>query len=99
MENNTAKFKIGDHVHVVNYGSKIWMFKGQPQPKHKMPIISENEEIAWYDMLPEIVGKKGTVREVYHGQYALDGIPEKTAWYNDNQLRLAGSILEDHYGI
>jgi hypothetical protein len=78
---DTPKFKVGDKVKVVKYGHIIHHYK------------SETGNWAAEDISPDIVGKEGVVREVSNSQpgwvtYALDGIPEKTAWYNQNQLEL-----------
>lgn len=68
--------KIGDKVRVVNYGHIIHRFNGEGWT----PV----------DILPSIVGKTGTIREVdiVQGErhYALKGIPQKEAWYYEDQL-------------
>ena len=85
------KFEIGDKVKVVNYGHRMWSYKGT-ETKVNWPIISEDENIIWNDMQSEIVGKYGVVDKVTETQgitkYSLDGIPQKSAWYNEEQLEL-----------
>ncbi len=69
-----AKFKIGDKVKVVEYGHIIFScFDGTTKA---------------IDINPKVIGKKGIVTEILQGTYALDGIPEKIAWYKDDQLEL-----------
>lgn len=68
-------------------------------------IISEDETTWICDMLPDIVGKLGIVKGCYadlyghqlmggpkeadYKTYSVDGIPSKSAWYDENQLELA----------
>lgn len=86
-----TKFKEGDKVKIVKYGAPIWEHKnsGLNLP---YPIIEENETTWWKDMLPQIVGRTGIIREATITQgiskYAIDGIPEKCSWYHDSQLEL-----------
>jgi hypothetical protein len=85
------KFEIGDKVKVVNYGHLMWSNKKSGM-KMKLPIISEDGNIVWHDFLSKIVGKVGVVVEVIETQgivnYSLNGIPQKTSWYNEEQLEL-----------
>lgn len=75
------KFKIGDQVRVVNYGHHIRGIK--------------NGLIEKIDINPEVVGKVGTVSVVSSGnQYAVEGIPGKHAWYNEDQLELTTSTFQ-----
>ena len=68
------KFKIGDKVKVKDYGHIIFScFDGNKTAT---------------DISPEVVGKTGIVTEILHNTYALSGIPEKIAWYKDDQLEL-----------
>ena len=50
------------------------------------------DEVYLYDMMPELVGKEGIVDKVSVTQgiagYALNNIPEKYAWYHEDQLIL-----------
>ena len=76
-------YGVGDKVRIVNYGHPI------------MQVIPENkdgERISWIDISPEIVGREGIVCEVsmIQGtpQYAIDGIPEKHAWYSEPQMEM-----------
>ena len=85
----TSKFKKGDKVRVVKYGHPVWSYDNM---ETVFPIISENKEIGFkiYDMHSELVGQTGTVSKVtkIQGQfeYSLEGIPSKTAWYDEEQL-------------
>ena len=66
---------VGDKVRVVNYGSLIWDCTGSN------PTTTDISEGA--------IGKEGVVVKISEsGKYAVDGIPEKYAWYNDDQLEL-----------
>lgn len=80
------KFKIGDKVKVIKYGSLLWRFKSE----ENMPtarIYREEGNVEWIDINPQIIGKEGIVASV--GTYvAVDGIPEKFAWYDEEQLEL-----------
>ncbi len=91
MEN---KFVIGDKVRVVNYGHPIWMNKNLDM-EINLPIISEDDKVVWYDMNNGVVGKVGIIEKVKKIQgilgYSLNGIPEKTAWYTENQLEMVNA--------
>lgn len=67
-----AKFGIGDKIKVVNYGHRPSM--------------------GTFDMSASAVGKEGLVCEVTNTQgvwqYAVEGIPEKHAWYKEDQLEM-----------
>lgn len=125
-----SKFKRGDRVRIVRYGSPHYIAKadysesskfyarlghemesmlmwgvkpskeeldkivGQDVPNH---IISEDEKGWWCDLHPKIVGQEGIVAGSYadlygaskdedYRSYSIDGIPEKCAWYNEEQL-------------
>ncbi len=55
-------------------------------------IIGESGTHYTVDTTPEIVGKEGIIVKSERTQgipsYAVDGIPEKYAWYDENQLEL-----------
>ena len=56
-------------------------------------LIEKSESgIFWYDINPKIVGKEGVVEKATNTQgkfqYAVNGIPEKHAWYDEKQLEL-----------
>ena len=78
------KFNKRDAVEVVNYGHWIMVPK---DVSLDYPVIEEANGKKIVDMLPEIVGKIGAIREFRDGKYALDGIPEKVAWYDEEQLK------------
>jgi len=77
----SSKFKPGDKVKIINYGSVIWM--------------NEDGKFVFYDMTPELVRQTAIVNKVDLNQgkykYSLIG-PNKTAWYNENQLELNKEI-------
>ena len=72
------KFKIGDMVMVINYGSIFWKFDG-----------GKTFEM---DSCPNLIGKVGIIVEATKtqniNQYSIEGIPEKYAWYNEEQLEM-----------
>lgn len=83
-------FKIGDKVKIANYGHAIWENKNQPFGEgHNFPTISEDENIRWIDIKPELVGKEGVVSKVGITQgipeYSIEGIG---SWYSEKQLEL-----------
>lgn len=72
------KYGIGDKVKVVNYGALLWdNLDGKTKVR---------------DIRPEIVGKEGIISkaEIFQDrpQYAIDGIPKKHAWYDEEQLEM-----------
>jgi hypothetical protein len=83
-----AKFGIGDKVRVVGYGSKIFV---HPTLQHRFAANPRLSEFT-FDMRPELVGKEGIVSQVSMTQdipsYAIEGIPGKHAWYDEEQLEL-----------
>jgi hypothetical protein len=79
------KFKLGDRVRVVNYGAKLLtsinLSKENFGEKLKSPQI--------IDPMPYLIGKAGIIEQVSStGGYAIEGIPEKYAWYDEQQLEL-----------
>mgnify|MGYP001003825553 FL=1 len=82
-------FKMGDKVRVINYGALLWDRNGK-LPFKKMKLSTD--EVYLYDIMPELVGKEGIVDKVSVTQgivgYALNNIPEKYAWYHEDQLTL-----------
>jgi hypothetical protein len=87
-----SKFKVGDKVKVVNYGSIYWTRKGEPVPS-SFVLLKGSLEISpylWYDMQPELVGKQGIITAVGSSgdEYSLSGIEGKIAWYENQQLEL-----------
>jgi len=91
-DKNKTKFHLGDKVKVIKYGHPYWHHKSNMKTL-SFPIIEETENLIIYDISSDIVGQVGTVRDInsrYDGKntYALDGIPDKTAWYYEEQLEL-----------
>lgn len=90
MSKDVCKFKVGDKVRIVNYGSTMWIGKKEKQPTH-WPVIEEQENIIIYDTDSELIGQTGIVTktQITQGQdrYELHG-PNKVAWYFNNQLEL-----------
>lgn len=86
-----SRYKAGDTVKVVNYGHLFWEHKNV-KVKLDFPIVYEDEHVLWKDMSPEIIGKTGIISEVkkIQGQYeyCIEGIPEKHAWYYEDQLEM-----------
>jgi len=74
-----TEFKVGDQVEIVNYGGLIYE-KGDDGALHAR------------DLLPYIIGQRGIIVKAKTTQnidnYSIDGIPSKTAWYQNDQLEL-----------
>ncbi len=72
------KYKTGDKVRIVNYGHRIFS-----NMNGKFEII---------DISAELVGMEGIIKEGKVTQdrpsYVLDGIPNKCAWYDEEQLEM-----------
>jgi hypothetical protein len=90
-----GKFKIGDKIQIINYGSLLRVNK-QTEPENTLykklyPIVEEDEKFFWCDLDSRLIGKTAIVKEVSTTQgiiqYALKGL-NKTAWYNEEQLEL-----------
>lgn len=83
------KYKIGDRVRVVNYGSLL-MTNEEWHKTTLAPIVLKDGNIVWLDIAPELVGKEGTVKEASSQtglhKYAIEGIPGKTSWYTEGQM-------------
>jgi hypothetical protein len=87
-----SKFNIGDKVRVIKYGHLSFMAKSL----HVSQPIIKNMSDGYYlvDSAPELVGRVGIVSVVGHHlqndgyEYTLNGIPQKHAWYNEEQLEL-----------
>ncbi len=88
----TPKYGIGDKVRIVNYGSLFWENKNTSDPKLSFPIVHEDENMIWKDMLPELVGQQGIVSKVTETQgiynYTIEGIKGKYAWYQEGQMEM-----------
>ena len=84
------KYKVGDRVKIINYGSTIWEPKNVEE-KLSFPVIEETEHFRILDMSPDLVGKEGVVDIVTITQgepkYAIDGL-RKHAWYDEEQMEL-----------
>lgn len=88
------KYSIGNKVKIINYGHLIWQSKDSQQLdlNLKFPIIYEDDEDKYLDMTSSIVGKEGVITKISMTQgmpqYSIEGIPEKVAWYDEQQLEL-----------
>ena len=84
-----SKFKVGDKVVIVKYRHPVWVNRDAGD-KLSWPVIREDDNIIWYDMISDIVGKVGVVIFVRESQgqilYSVNGIPQKTSWYKEEQL-------------
>lgn len=93
MEERKSLYKEGDKVKIIKYGHLIWFFKNIDQPSFlsSAPVYSENDNVKWIDISPEMIGKEAIIGEVTITQgipkYALLGV-NKTAWYTEEQLEL-----------
>ncbi len=88
------KFKEGDKVIIVKYGSIAWFKKDMLWDSIKiLKITKEANPTYIVDLHPEYIGEIGIVTKVdvvqNTIQYALEG-PNKVAWYNENQLEKYG---------
>ena len=83
-----AKFGIGDKVRIVGYGSCMMMHKESLKDNpSSWPVVAIKGNIAYIDTMPQLVGKVGLISKV-DGGYAIEGIREKHAWYNADQLEM-----------
>jgi len=86
-----AKFGIGDKVRIVGYGSVMAMGNWD-KGKISHPILKEEGNIIYVDWMPDLIGKVGIICEKTgrspNAQYALKGIPQKIAWYDEEQLKM-----------
>ncbi len=87
-EQNPPKFKIGDVVEIIGYGSLAWIPKSEYDT---FPVVQETETHFIVDVLPNEVGAKGAVQEITTSQerirYSLFK-SGKQAWFNEEQLKL-----------
>ena len=87
-----SKLKPGDKVRIIGYGH---IFKSsKTEPRFSFKIVEETEDEIVYDILPQLIGRKGVIKEESMGQYALDGIIGKTAWFDRSQLELCKTPIE-----
>jgi hypothetical protein len=58
-----SKFKVGDEVTIIKYGSRYWSYEKEPE---EFPVLFHNKKEGYkvYDMLPELVGQIGVLHEV-----------------------------------
>jgi hypothetical protein len=90
-----SKFKAGDTVRIVNYGSKRVMHVDE---------WGDSEKSGWFVSYhePELIGREGVIVGnkndlLYEGQgrpcedweYRIDGIRDSYPWFDENQLELA----------
>ena len=80
--------KVGDKVEVIRYGHIYWQNKKVDTTIHKDNIYYEDEDFYFIDMIPELVGQKGVIVRELGGDFAVDGIKGKHAWYKESQLKL-----------
>jgi hypothetical protein len=86
------RFKIGDKVRIVNYGSKLKIRKDEYKDLSiTFPIIKEEGDFYITDMSREKIGKETIITKVSDGQYAT----ELVSWLNDNQLELVNDTQLD----
>lgn len=84
-----SKYKVGDKVEIVNYGHIIWQSKHSGEAKMDLKLHSEDKDIWFFDSNPELIGKVGIItKKTQRGAYSIDGIPGKSAWYGEDQLKL-----------
>ena len=96
MADRIPKFNIGDVVKVVRYGHVLWA-AGEEDKKRmaktgRFKLIQEIDNVEYWDVSPELVGRTGTIDNISITQnvpsYSVSGIPEKHAWYVESQLEL-----------
>lgn len=103
---NELKFKTGDKVKIVKYGSLLWIHKDSEDLKYytDYPVLQIKDNIVTMDMKSEYIGKIGIVEkgEIVQGreQYALQPINKedniKHAWYDAEQLELVSINPNTH---
>lgn len=88
---STSKFRPGDVVEIINYGAYIY-----DSELGRIDILSGivgkvGTVLGSYrDVYPQYCQSDGSDTQHDH-QYHVDGIPEKCAWYLENQLQLSQS--------
>jgi uncharacterized protein YcfL len=89
------KYKIGDKVKIVKYGSLIWINRTASTEmeiyKDKEDLSKEHPTIKTIDEHPELIEQEGIIDSFQFVQnkyeYSLKD-PWKHAWYDENQLEL-----------
>lgn len=85
-----TKFKVGDKVRVINYGSLIWQWGDTSEVEHL--IYKKEEDITWLDLDKSLIGQIGIISkaDITQGidKYSIEGIQGKIAWYDNGQLEL-----------
>lgn len=66
------ELKVGDKVKVIRYGHIYWS--------------SINGKLVPTDMSPHLIGKIGVIDKISGNHYSVEGIKEKHAWYDYQQL-------------
>lgn len=90
MEQSKPKFKVGDTVEIVGYGSLCWVPKSEAALFNKLKVIQETETFLIVDHSPDEVGKIGIVRNVTITQGKIEYALYKTgkqSWFNEEQLK------------
>lgn len=101
MDERMLKFKNGDHVRIINYGHFYWAHKEfYNSLKLTFPVIRQIGDVLHLDMMPELIGRTGVIKQASNTQniptYSIEGIKEKHAWYHENQLELVTEqVVED----
>lgn len=91
MEQNKPKFKVGDTVEIIGYGSLYWVPKSEASSFNELKVIQETETTLIVDDSPNEVGKIGIVRNVTITQGKIKYALYKTgkqSWFNEEQLKL-----------
>lgn len=88
------KFKPGDRVRIVGYGHPIWQFvEGKTTTMDMSPDLVGKEGVikgSYADFIEsgDHRFRGGSRNEENQSQYHVEGIPEKCAWYDEQQLEL-----------
>jgi 23S rRNA-/tRNA-specific pseudouridylate synthase len=93
-----SKFKTGDKVRIVGYGSIMWVTKSYREPPLKTSgpfdldtILYQDNDFMVVDTRRNLVGQEGVVEksQITQGKisYAIQG-PSIYAWYDEKQLEL-----------
>ncbi len=72
MKDKEPKYKVGDKVEIIKYGSIIWENKHSDDPKLNFKVYAEDENFRYLDMNPELIGKVGIITKVSGSKYAID---------------------------
>jgi len=82
-------YGIGDKIKIVKYGHPIWQNKHSGEPKMKLPLIAEDENMWWFDLQSKLVGKV----DIVCGMTTTQGVHRYSlqkygSWYSEEQMEM-----------